>query len=161
MVEINFFEIFMQIVNFLIVLFLLQRFLYKPVMTFMANRQRTIAEELHRIKKDRTDAEEILEQQKELLVNTKIEAQDLLEKAQNIARSEQQDILNKAREEALRLIANARAEINDDIAEAKKQLVREVGSLAVQVAAQVLQKDVAPASADKYVKELEVKLSQN
>ncbi|MFC1478828.1 ATP synthase F0 subunit B, partial [Candidatus Margulisiibacteriota bacterium] len=61
MVDINIYEIVLQIINFLAVVFILKKFLYGPIMDFMNKRQNTIANELKQSKKDRTEAAEILE----------------------------------------------------------------------------------------------------
>jgi len=154
MVDINIYEIIMQIVNFLIVLFILQKFLYKPLMGFMANRQTMLAVELTQTKKDRDEAAHLMEQQKQDLLAARQEAQNIRVKAEHVAIDEQKVIIHKAHQEAAQLIDSAKHEIRKEVHLAKNELTKEVGQLAVSVASQVLQKEVNPKLVDEYITEL-------
>ncbi|MFH1428820.1 MAG: F0F1 ATP synthase subunit B [Candidatus Margulisiibacteriota bacterium] len=157
MVDINIYEIVLQIINFLAVLFILKKFLYGPVMDFMNKRQNTIANELKQSKKDRTEAADILEEQRKLLMESRKEAQIIREKAEQIAVGEKQTIVSKAHQEAESIIENTKNEIKKEVEAAKIELTKQIGQLAVNVATHVLQKEVNPKLVDEYVVELQSK----
>ena len=68
---INWFTVFAQIINFLILIFLLKRFLYGPIMRAMEAREKKIAEAFERAKKSEEEAKrkalELSKEKKELL----------------------------------------------------------------------------------------------
>ncbi|MFC1595760.1 F0F1 ATP synthase subunit B [Candidatus Margulisiibacteriota bacterium] len=151
MVDINIYEIVMQIVNFLIVLFILKKVLYKPLMDFMQKRQDSLALDLKQSKKERQEAAEILEQQKEHLQQARKEAQSIREKAEQIAINEHKTIVNKAHLDAEQIIESTKLEIKKEVQAAKEELTGEIGQLAVEVATHVIEKEVNPDLVKEYV----------
>lgn len=103
-----------QIVNFLILVFLLNRFLYKPILSVLKTRQEKIEKGLEDSKKS-----------EELLVKTKEEYQKTLREATEEARK----ILNDAKDHAQELKRSfeeqAKVEREQLISEAKENLLQE------------------------------------
>ena len=154
MVDINIYEIILQIINFLIVLFILNKYLYGPIMTFMTNRQQTIEADLHNSKKDRSEAQELLDQQKKEIQSARKEAQQIRERAEHIATDEQKVILEQAHRQAKEIVENTKLEINKEVDLARESLVKEIGQLTVKMTSQVLQKEVNPNLVDTTIAEL-------
>ena len=55
---IDWFTVIAQIINFLVLLLLLRRFLYKPILNAMEERERKVAERLESARQERVRAEE-------------------------------------------------------------------------------------------------------
>ena len=88
MISINLYEIAFQIINFLILLYLLNRFLTKPLSQFLTNRSESIKQNIEAAESSRTDAEKILKEQKELLKQAHQESQEIRKKAEESSKKE-------------------------------------------------------------------------
>src|SRR5579884_4206682 len=91
-----------QAVNFIILLYILKRFLYQPVLKMLEERKNRIAQSLK-------DADEIEKQ----LAKTEEDRQKTLEKALD----EGKEIINEAKESAQQIIADAHKKAQEDIAD--------------------------------------------
>jgi F-type H+-transporting ATPase subunit b len=143
-----------QIINFLILLFLLSKFLYKPIVAMLDKRSETI-------KKSLDDAKKIEED----LKNTEVRTTECLGKAQEEAKKIVADAKKSADEEAKKMIAQAEkraAEISDkakaEVAEekdkAKKEIRQEVATLVAMATEKIIGKEVDAVKDEKLVKEI-------
>ena len=103
--QIDWLTVAAQIVNFLVLVWLLQRFLYKPITNAMRRREARIEERLAEARTAREDAEN--------------EALRLKQKEAEIE-ARKAEILDTAREEASQLRGRLEAEIRDDMEEKRK-----------------------------------------
>ena len=132
-----------QIVNFAILLFLLQRFLYRPLLAMLEKRRemieksveeaRAISERLASVEKQREEefastrikAQEIIEkatlhaEQKStaLIAKTKHEMQGIVDAAREKIRTEKEQMMGDAKEELSSLILNASRALLSDISD--------------------------------------------
>ncbi|MGR9044679.1 MAG: F0F1 ATP synthase subunit delta [Gammaproteobacteria bacterium] len=96
---IDWFTVFAQLVNFLILMALLKHFLYKPILQALDNREKKIAGQLEEARKSKADAER--ERNEYVHKNERFDQQraDLLKQAQNDAEHEREKLLEAARAE--------------------------------------------------------------
>jgi len=154
MISVNFFEMAMQIINFLILLFILQKLAYKPLMSFISQRQKLIEDQIEKNKQAGAAAEAQLKTVNAMLSSAKQDVQNIRKQGETAAKEEVQRLLQKTKAEAELMITDARAELHREIEKAKIALVDEVGQLAVNVAEKVLEKEIKPVSIQSYVDEL-------
>lgn len=96
---INWFTVLAQIVNFLILIYLLKRFLFKPILRAMAEREKAMVEALNRAEQAEQRAEENaleLEKEKTALENAR---DGLMGEARNQVAKWREDTLKSAKEE--------------------------------------------------------------
>ena len=145
MLDIQLSTIVFQIVNFLILLVVLTRFLYRPLRRAMRERQEAIAEQLRRAeaRAQQADADRarIAVQRRELDAS----ADRLLAEARARAATTGKQIVAQAREEADRLLAEARRASRRQEAEALTGLQRQIRDTAVEVAGEVIARAAGPA----------------
>lgn len=96
---IDWFTFVAQIVNFLILMGLLWRFLYQPIMAAMSRREDEIASRFQDAESKRKKAEEQIETYKQKNQELKEQRHDLLSEAKDDARQEKQKMLDQARDE--------------------------------------------------------------
>jgi len=99
-----------QVINFLIVMFLLWKFAYKPVLGILETRQKKVEQGLkdaEKAGKDRTEAE--LEAEK-ITENAYKEANEILKNAKDAANLEAAELVKKASDQADRIMASAKSE---------------------------------------------------
>ncbi len=99
-----------QIVNFGIMLFLLNRFLYKPVLNMLETRKNKVRESLAEADRVRQEAAEAQERYQRELEAARRESQEAIQKAMQASERLREEILEKARQEAEEIKARAREE---------------------------------------------------
>ncbi|MCB0521014.1 MAG: F0F1 ATP synthase subunit B [Lewinellaceae bacterium] len=96
---IDWFTVIAQIVNFLILVYLLKRFLYKPILNAIDEREQRIASQLEDAAKQKADATKEREQFEHLNQDLNEKKETLLKEAQTTAETERQRLLDKAKKE--------------------------------------------------------------
>ncbi len=114
-----------QIVNFLILIALLKRFLYRPIVSTMEARQRYIESQLAQARELKRQGEHLTATYRDKLESLERERQRLLEQAKREVESERQALLDKVRLE----VEQKRLEWLQDLAREQAVLLRELKSL--------------------------------
>ncbi len=135
---------FAQLISFCIVAALLYKFAYQPILQVLEERRRRIAEGLanaDRIKQElaRTEAA-----RQEILQQTNVQANKLIEEARAAAARVQEQETQKAIATAEQIIAKAREAAALDHARMLTELKREIGQLVVKATGQVTGKVLSP-----------------
>jgi F-type H+-transporting ATPase subunit b len=98
-VQIDWFTVFAQIVNFLILVLLLRRFLYRPILNAMAEREQKIADRLEQAKKERATAVAEIETYRQKNADFEQEREAMIRQAQTEVADRRQAWLREARDE--------------------------------------------------------------
>ncbi len=137
MINVNF-TLFIQLINFLILLLLLNSLLYKPVLAKIRERESKIKAD--RDKASQLDAE-VLEQEKKHQ-EALIEARQVAgkEKAELLAEAKKSeaDILEKARIEAARIVDDMKSSIQAESEKVRAALKGEMAPLAQSISEKIL-----------------------
>lgn len=128
-----------QTVNFLIVLFVLKKLMYKPVQEMLKKRQATITAGLKDAEEARKLLEQTTEKEREVLKKAHAEAKLLLEETKQQRTLMQAETEALAKKQAEAILVEARAQIALETAEAEKRLSAHISQLAVTF----LQKSIA------------------
>lgn len=122
-----------QIINFLIVFYILRRFFLKPIIDVLKKRKQTIEEGLKNAERSKRALEEALVKEKEILKRAQKEAQALLQDT----KKQSGDIIKRAKEHAQdqadRILKEAKEDIAQEIKNTEKNLSIYVSRLAVQL----------------------------
>ncbi|MGQ9631494.1 MAG: F0F1 ATP synthase subunit B [bacterium] len=140
-----------QVVNFLIFLLILWRFLFKPVSNFMHKRSESIKNDIESAKAEREEAEKLHREYQERLRKIEDEALEIIRRAQEESRKAYDEVINEAYKEAAKIVDRAKETINEEKAKALSELRGEVGSLAVVVARRILTQMIDEKLQDKLV----------
>lgn len=97
--QVDWFTVGAQIVNFLILVFLLKRFLYGPVMRAMDARQKRVTDRLREAEEREADADERQRELEEKRQDLDARRKDILEEARREAEDRRQELLAEVREE--------------------------------------------------------------
>lgn len=120
-----------QVVNFVIIFFLLKRFLYKPVLKVLQERKDLITQTILNAQEAENRLAKVLEEEKTILQNAQKEAAKIVETARTQAEVLRNQAHEQAKTEAAKLIELAREHIRLQTQEAEKQLTRHVSQLTV------------------------------
>lgn len=146
-------SLIVQILNFLLLLFILWWFLYRPFVAKMEERTQAIKKSLEEAQAARVEAQRQQEEHRARLQAAHAEAQAIREAALKEAADEQRRLIGAARQEAARIVESGRAEIEQDVRRAKEELRREVGELAIAVAERLIGKSLREEDHRRIVKE--------
>lgn len=121
-----------QLVNFAIVLFVLKRYAYGPVLKMMEERSEKIEKGISDAENAGKKLAEITEKEKEVLVEARKQAQEIITKAEVMAVKSKEEIVVEAKAQAEKILADSAKKIEQE----KNQMMQEVkGQLAALVIA--------------------------
>lgn len=134
----SYWTIALQAINFLVLVWLLQRFLYRPVLAVIERRRAISEHALAEAAQAKAATEEVrhaLEQERVTIV---AERDRLLEKAATEAERERDGLLEKARNEAQALEVQTRRQLERERAEFNETIIAEAAKLAIEIASRLL-----------------------
>ena len=140
-----------QIINFLILVVILSKVAYKPLMKVLADRQAKIADNLNSAEQERSEATRLKLEYQQQLAEARGQAQAIVEKAMRIAEQTKEEILTEARTENARLLKAVQEEIARERDQALVQLRNEVVSLSMTAAAKIVGQNMDNANNAKLV----------
>jgi len=135
-------SLLIQMLNFGLLLAVLWRFLYRPLLAKMEERSQAIRKSLEEAQAARAEAQREREEHAARIRAAHAEAQAIRAAALTEAAEEQRRLVEAARAEAARLVESAKAELEQDVRRARQQLRREVSDLAIDVAERLIKKSL-------------------
>jgi len=127
-----------QTVGFLILLFILTKFAWKPVMKSISERERSIEEALDSAEKAKEEMSRLTNENEQLLIQARAERDAILKEAKELKDQIVLDAKTSAEEEGAKMIEKARREIDHQKNIALAEVKSEVSTLALEIARKVL-----------------------
>ena len=150
--------ILIQAINFLILIFLLSKFLFKPLTKFLADRSAGIARSLAEAKAAHEAAAKAQDEYQARIRETQREIAAIREQGQREVEEERQRLLRASGDAADRLVEQAKAEIEAETKRAKASLREEAAGIALAAAERLLGRSVSGDDqkrlAEQYVRDL-------
>ena len=135
-------SLIVQGINFVILLFILQRLLYRPFLAKMAERTQAIQKSLDEAQAARAQATRQQEENEARLRAAHAEAAAIRAQALKEAGEEQRRLVEAARAESQRLVESAKAQMDADVRRAREELRREVADIATAVAEKLVRRSL-------------------
>ncbi|MFH1187069.1 MAG: F0F1 ATP synthase subunit B [Candidatus Levyibacteriota bacterium] len=139
-----------QIVNFLIILFILKKFLYKPVLETLKKREKSIKEGLNQAEEGKIALEKALEEEKKILKKAQVQARKIIDDAKNQSGLLAKGIEENAKNQSKKILEDAKNQIGEDTKEAEKRLTAKINSISIEI----LQKALKEMFSEKDEKKL-------
>ena len=136
---------FWTCVVFSLLLILLKKFAWKPILSAVDARNRGIEEALALAKKTKDEMANLKADNKMLIQEARSERDQMLKEAREMKNAIISEAKNTAKEEADKMIASAKAVIENEKAGAISELKSTVGSLSVDIAEKVLRAELKDA----------------
>jgi len=155
----NFGLIFWQLVTFLIVLFLLTKFAWKPIMNALRERETSIENALSAAEKAKLEMQGLKAENEKLLAEARMERDKILKEASEAGNALVENARNKANEEGTRMIAQAREAIENEKRAALTEVKNMAAALSLEIAERILRKELndpqaQQALAQDYIREV-------
>ena len=142
-----------QIVNFLILLYLLNRFLFKPVLARLDERGAKISQGLEDAEAAARDRELARAERDAALSEARKEAAEMIARSTKIAEDSRNEILGAARTEAEKVTQRAREEITAEKDRAMAELRGSVADLALEAASRLMRTEMDSPTQRRLVEE--------
>ena len=142
-----------QLLNLGLFLGLLWYFLRKPAADFFGNRKSGVAAALAKADDDRRRAEQLSVELKARLASIETELANLKEGARRDADAEHAALLVKSQLDADQILAKTRADLDNRVRAARAELTAFAGDLSVDLARELLEKNVTADDEKRLLKE--------
>ncbi len=139
------------IVTFLILLALLARFAWRPLLDALEQRQDVIRKSLDEARQAKEELQRLQAESARILAEARSEAAGIISTTRSDAARFADEMKQKARADADVLVKNAQREIDTQTLRAIDTIRREAVDLSVAVASKILRRDISPADNDKLV----------
>ncbi len=146
-------ELFWQIVSFVLLLFLLTRFLKNPVRIFLKKRQEGIKNSLEQSAEKKEESQKQFENWEDKFNSLKQEVADLHQKISQEGEAERQRIIGRAEEEGDRIRQHAQVAAEQEVKKARAILRKEMVDLSVELAEKLLKEATQPQDQGRLVGE--------
>lgn len=143
-----------QIVAFGVLLLLLKKYAFGPLVGMMEKRRQGIEADINSAEKNRAEAEQFLKDQTEELKKARLEAHEIIENARAVSVKQANDIVEAARAESERLKEQALQDIKLEKEKAVAELRDQVGVLSVMIASKIIEKELDQQGQAKLVDDM-------
>jgi F-type H+-transporting ATPase subunit b len=141
------------IITFLVLLGLLAKFAWKPLLEALENRQQSIRKALDDARKAKQELEGIHTESAKLLAQARTEAAEIVSRSRSDADRFREEMKEKARAEAAAMVRNAERQIELETTRALQQIRQEAVDLSVGIASKILQRNVSKEDNERLIEE--------
>jgi F-type H+-transporting ATPase subunit b len=148
-----------QLINFLIVLVVLWRFVYRPVVRFLDARAEKIEKSVKQAEEIEIRIKEIEAERANVIAEARKESAQILEKAHHEAETRGEEIVSAAKREVERVISKGKQTLANDQEAMMRELRKEVIDLAMKAATRIVQNEIDEKKSKSIAEEVVRKLS--
>lgn len=135
-------ELGIQIINTIILFWILKRILFKPVLNIIDAREEGIKNDIATGEKAKNEGLALKEQYEQKLLVSKNEGQEIIKQATLRAEEKSAEIISTAKEEASTIKERASKDIAQEKEKAMNELRTEISAMAILAASKVIEKDI-------------------
>jgi len=135
--------VFWMTVSFLIVVFILRKFAWGPILSSLKERETSIEDALNAAKKAKDEVANMKAENEQLLKQARNERDMMLKEARDTKDAIVNEARSKAQSEADRMITSAREAIQNEKMAAITELKNQVATLSIEIAEKVIRQQLA------------------
>ncbi|MDD7308327.1 MAG: F0F1 ATP synthase subunit B [Eubacteriales bacterium] len=148
---INLKDLIFAVANFLILVLILGKFLYKPFLGILEKRKQTIEDAFTNAEATNRKADEKYEAYTKKLARAEAESREIIKNARLKADDHANMIVEEAKAEATRIKLQAEKEAVREKEKALREVREQIGQLAILAAEQILEKEVAAEGQEEII----------
>src|SRR6476620_9998228 len=141
------------IVTFLVLVTLLAKFAWTPLLQALEARQESIRKSLDDARQAKQELERLQHESAEIIRQGRIEAEAIITRSRGDAERLREEMKQKARAEADGIVKNAERQIQLETARAIQQIRREAVDLSVMIASKLIQRNLTKEDNEKLIEE--------
>ena len=141
------------ILTFLVLVGLLAKFAWRPLLEALETRQASIRKSLDDARQAKQELERLHVESARILAEARAEAEAIVSRTRSDADRFREELKQKARSEAATIVKNAERQIELETSRALQQIRHEAVDISVAIAAKILQKNVTAADNERLIEE--------
>ncbi len=142
-----------QICNLFIQMYLIKRFLFKPVNDMLEKRRALADAQIREAEQAKADADAIKTEYEQNMKEAKEKANEILITAQKTAALQSEEMLKEATAQAAALKSKAESDIAQEKRKAVNEIKDEIGGMAVEIAGKVIEREISEEDHAKLIDE--------
>lgn len=142
-----------QICNLFIQIYLIKRFLFKPINNILKKRQEMADAEIQEAVKAKDEANAIKTEYEQNMQEAKSKANEILVSAQKTAAIQSEEMLKEASAQVTALKAKAESDIAQEKRKAVNEIKGEIGGMAMEIAGKVIEREICEEDHEKLIDE--------
>ena len=132
------------ILTFLVLLALLTKYAWKPLLAALQARQDRIRESLEGARAASDEMERVRRESAEIMRQARIEADAIISSSRTDGERVREEIKQKARAEAASILVAAERRIELEASRAREQVRRDAADLSIMIASRILRRNLSP-----------------
>ncbi len=141
--------IFWTTLTFLILMFLLKKFAWKPILSAVDERNKSIKDSLAQAEKARSEMSELTANNEKIIAQAKVDRDIILKEARDIKNEIISEAKDKANKEAEKLVSTAKEQILNEKMKALTELKNQVADLSIEMAEKILSSELSDVAKQK------------
>ena len=150
--------LFWTVISFFVLLFLLRKFAWKPIVGTVNDRETSIREALESAEKARLEMQNLTADNERILKEARVERETMLKEAREIKAKMISDAKDEAQNQANKMIEQAQTAIASEKKSAMAELKNHVAALSVDIAEKMVREELS--NKDKQLKLVENMLGE-
>jgi F-type H+-transporting ATPase subunit b len=130
------------ILTFLILLIILKKVAWKPILTALDNREKEIEDSLNRAEQAKEDAQKILEENQTTLSKAEEESKKIIDQSREYADKLKEQMLKESKDQQQKIIEDASAEIERKKNAAFEELKNQIAEISINVAEKIMKENI-------------------
>ena len=141
------------ILTFLVLVALLGRFAWRPLLLALEGRQAAIAKSIEDAERARRELERLQRESSQMMQQARVEADTIVSRSRSDAEALREELKQKSRAEAAAIVKNAERQIQLETARAVQQIRGEAIELSVAMASKILRRQVSKEDHEGLIEE--------
>jgi F-type H+-transporting ATPase subunit b len=141
------------IFTFLVLVALLSKFAWKPLMLMLDTRQESIKKSLADAETAKRELERLQEESSHIIRKARVEAETIVSKSWSDAEKLREEMKVKAKAEADAIVKESQRQIEIEAGRALRQIRSEVADLSIAIASKVIQRNVSKEDNDRLIQD--------
>jgi F-type H+-transporting ATPase subunit b len=141
------------ILTFLVLVALLAKFAWRPLLQALETRQESIRKSLDDAQKAKQELERLHVESAEIIRQSRVEADAIVTRSRGDAERLREEMKQKARAEADAIVKNAERQIQLETSRAVQQIRREAVDLSVMIASKLIQRNLTKEDNERLIEE--------
>ena len=141
------------IFTFLVLVALLTKFGWKPLMQMLDTRQEAIRKSLDEAESAKKELEQLQQESSQIIRKARVEAESIISKSWSDAEKLREEMKQKARSEAEAILKESQRQIELETGRALRQIRSEVADLSIAIASKVIQRNVSKEDNDRLIQD--------
>lgn len=141
------------IVTFLVLLGLLWKFAWRPLLGALESRQEVIRKSLEDADRAKQELERLQQESTQIIRKARIDAESVIAQSRADAEKLREQLKQQAKEESEAILRNAQQQIQMQTREALRQIRQEVADMSVEIASKLLERNVSKEDNKRLIEE--------